>query len=500
MTPNRRQFLKSSSLLAAGSALSGCATLDTSGSYDDWDATQMGSLVRAGHITPTELLNEALVRLQSWNPGLNAVVMTHLDFARSEIEKGVNGPLAGVPFLIKDLNTYLGGTVTSEGSRFFANAVAERDSYLVERYRKAGLVIFGKTATPEFGKNTVSETLLWGDTRNPWNLAHSPGGSSGGSAAAVAAGILPVAHGNDGGGSIRIPASACGLFGLKPSRFRTPLGPAKGDGNGMATQHVISRSVRDSALLLDISRGPEPGGYGSIRAPQRTYFEEVGRAPGKLRIGLMKTPVIDVPVDPECVEAVEKAALLCQSLGHSVEEVTLPVDGMATYMAAGNLLSLSSNLSIQAREKVLGRKVTENDIEPINWARYHQYKNVSGEEILAARSLQVKVHWQIAEFMKNYDIILSPTLPILPAKVGELGPRQPQAVVDQKSSMYSLFTLLYNFTGQPAMSVPLHWSRSGLPVGVQFAGRYAEEGTLLRLAAQLEQAAPWWDKRPSLPV
>ena len=500
MPHSRRQFLKSSSLLAAGASLPGCASLDTSGSYDDWDATQMAHLIRAGHVTPGELLDEALRRTKRWNPLLNAIVMEHADFARREIEAGVSGPLAGVPFLLKDLNTYLAGTVTSEGSRFFANAVAERDSYLVERYRKAGLVIFGKTATPEFGKNTTTETLLWGETRNPWNTDYIVGGSSGGSAAAVAAGILPVAHGNDGGGSLRIPGSVCGIFGLKPSRFRTPLGPAGGDGNGMSTQHVMSRSVRDSALLLDISRGPEPGGYGSIRAPERPYFEEVSRATGKLRIGLMKTPVIPVPVDPECVAAVENAARLCESLGHRVEEVTLPVNGMEAYLAAGKLLSLSSNVAIQAREKVLGRKVTEKDIEPINWARYHQYKNVTGEEILAARSLQVKVHWQMAEFMKNYDVILSPTLPVLPAKIGEMGPKQPMKQVEQLASMYSLFTLLYNFTGQPAMSVPLHWSANGLPVGVQFAGRYAEEDVLFRLAAQLEEAAPWWNKRPSYPA
>ncbi|MBB3046852.1 Asp-tRNA(Asn)/Glu-tRNA(Gln) amidotransferase A subunit family amidase [Litorivivens lipolytica] len=460
----------------------------------------MAYLVRTGQVTPTDLLNEALQRTRQWTPLLNAIVMEHTEFARREIAGGVSGPLAGVPFLLKDLNTYLEGTVTTEGSRFFAEAVAARDSYLVERYRRAGLVIFGKTATPEFGKNTTTETLLWGETRNPWNPDYIVGGSSGGSAAAVAAGILPVAHGNDGGGSLRIPASVCGLFGLKPSRFRTPLGPAGGDGNGMSTQHVMSRSVRDSALLLDVSRGPEPGGYGSIRAPERPYFEEVGRAPGKLRIGLMKTPVIDVPVDPECIVALEKTARLCESLGHHVEEVELPINGMEAYLAAGKLLSLSSNLAIQAREKVLGRKVTEQDIEPINWVRYHQYKKVSGEEVLAARSLQVKVHWQMAEFMKNYDVILSPTLPVLPAKIGQMGPKQPMKQVEQLASMYSLFTLLYNFTGQPAMSVPLHWSANGLPVGVQFAGRYADEDVLLRLAAQLEQAAPWKDRRPVLPV
>ena len=499
---SRRDVLQGAGILAAGTALggSGCATTRSISEYSQWDATEMARLVRGGQITATELLNEALAQQARWNPILNAVVMNHEQFARSEIARGVHGALAGVPFLIKDLNTYLGGTITTEGSRFFNDAVADRDSYLVERYRKAGLVIFGKTATPELGKSTVTETLLHGETRNPWNPEYVPGGSSGGAAAAVASGIIPVAHGNDGGGSIRIPASMCGLFGLKPSRFRTPLGPARGDGGGLSTQHVISRTVRDSALLLDVSQGPELGAYGSIQAPQRLYVEEVGRKPGALRIGLMRSPVIPVPVHHECIAAVEKAARLCEQLGHQVEEITLPINGLEAYQAAGFILSLNGDLSIRQREKALGRKVTEQDIEPINWQRLQQYGNNSAEQFADARRIQVQVHWQIAEFMQNYDVLLSPTVPDLPVKVGSMGPRAPIDIVNQKASVFSLFTLLYNFTGQPAMSVPLHWSESGLPVGVQFAGRYAEEDMLLRLAAQLEEAQPWAQRRPLFPA
>ncbi len=500
-TYSRRKVMQGAGVLAAGSLLttSGCATTRPISEYGQWDATEMAALVRRGQVSPSELLNEALARLAKWNPVLNAVVMKHEDLARANIADGLSGPLAGVPFLIKDLNTYMAGTVTTEGSRFFRDAIAKHDSYLVERYRRAGLVIFGKTATPELGKSTVTETLLWGDTRNPWNTDYVPGGSSGGSAAAVAAGIVPAAHGNDGGGSIRIPGSMCGLFGLKPSRFRTPLGPANGDGGGLTTQHVISRSVRDSALLLDISRGHEPGAYGSIAPPERPYVDEVRRKPGTLRIAMMRRPVIPVPVDPQCSAALEKAAALCASLGHSVEEVTLPINGMEAYLAAGKILFLNSHLAIHRREQQLGRKVTADDIEPINWLRYQKYKKLTADELNEARSLQVKVHWQIAEFMRNYDVILSPTLPVMPAKVGEMGPNQPIEVVDKLASMVSLFTLLYNFTGQPAMNVPMHWSPEGLPVGVQFAGRYAEEGLLFRLAAQLEQEAPWAHRRPDFP-
>ena len=466
--------------------------------YERLDATALAALVRSGEVTPGELLDEALARLARGNPRLNAVVIDHAERAGRTAAGRLAGPLAGVPFLVKDLNTYLAGTVTSEGCRFFADAVAERSSFVVERYERAGLVIFGKTASPELGKSPVTESLLWGDTRNPWSLAHTPGGSSGGSAAAVAAGIVPAAHASDGGGSIRIPASACGLFGLKPSRFRVPLGPGKGDGGGLSTVHALTRSVRDSALLLDLSQGPEPGGYGGIVAPERPYVDEVGRAPGALRIGLLKKPVVDAPVHPECLKAVDGAARLCTSLGHHVEEVTLPIDGLAALTAAGLILSLGSSVAIRSREKALGRAVTEQDVEPITWTRMQQVANASGEQLAQARNLQVKVHLQLAELMQRHDVILSPTLPVLPARVGELGPRRPIADFDREAAPYSLFTILFNFTGQPAMSVPLHWSADGMPVGVHFAGRHGEEALLFRLAGQLEQAAPWFDRRPAL--
>jgi Asp-tRNA(Asn)/Glu-tRNA(Gln) amidotransferase A subunit family amidase len=315
----------------------------------------------------------------------------------------------------------------------------------------------------------------------------------------VAAGIVPAAHGNDGGGSIRLPASACGLFGLKPSRFRVPLGPGKGDGGGLSTVHALTRSVRDSALLLDLSQGPEPGGYGGIAAPAGPYVEEVRRSPGALRIGLVKQPVFDVPVHPECLEAVENAAGLCASLGHRVEELTLPIDGREALAAAGLILSIGSTVAIRNREQVLGRAVTQEDVEPITWTRMQQYAPASAEQLAQARNLQVKVHLQIAELMQRCDLILSPTMPVLPARVGALGPRRPIAEFDREAAPYSLFTILFNFTGQPAMSVPLHWTPNGLPVGVQFAGRIGDEALLFRLAGQLEEASPWFDRRPVHP-
>jgi Asp-tRNA(Asn)/Glu-tRNA(Gln) amidotransferase A subunit family amidase len=497
----RREVLVIGAGLVATAAAGGegrAAPASRIAEYDRLDATALAALVRKGDVTASELLDEAIARTERWNARLDAVVIRHDDLARTAAQGRLAGPLAGVPFLIKDLNTYIAGTVTSEGCRFFADAVAERDSFVVERYRKAGLVIFGKTASPELGKSPATESLLWGDTRNPWNTEHIPCGSSGGSAAAVAAGIVPAAHGNDGGGSIRLPASACGLFGLKPSRFRVPLGPGKGDGNGLSTVHALTRSVRDSALLLDVAQGPEPGGYGSLAAPERPYVEEVGRSPGALRIALVRKPPFDAPVHPECAKAVDDAARLCEGLGHRVEEVRLPIDAVEAYTAAGLLLSLSSTVAIRNREKALGRAVTPQDVEPITWTRMQQYANASAEQVLQARSLQVKVHLQLAEFMQRHDAILSPTIAVLPGKVGSLGPRRPIADFDREASAYSLITMLYNFTGQPAMSVPLHWTPDGLPVGVHFAGRYGEEALLFRLAGQLEQAAPWFDRRPVL--
>jgi amidase len=499
----RREVLAVGAGLVAGAAAGGpvgAAAGAGGDEYERLDATAMAALVRKGEASARELLDEALARLAKWNPLLNAVVIDHADRARKTAAGRLEGPLAGVPFLIKDLNTYLAGTVTSEGCRFFADAVAERSSFAVERYERAGLVVFGKTASPELGKSPVTESLLWGDTRNPWNPAHTPGGSSGGSAAAVAAGIVPAAHGNDGGGSLRIPASACGLFGLKPSRFRVPLGPGKGDGGGLSTVHALTRSVRDSALLLDLCQGPEPGGYASIAPPERPFVEEVGRAPGALRIGLVRRPILDLPVHPECAKAAEQAARLCESLGHRVEEVALPGDGREVMASAGLILSLGSNVAIRGREKAVGRAVTQQDVEPITWTRMQQVAPATGEHLAQARNLQVAVHLRMAELMQRHDVLLSATLPVLPAKIGELGPRRPIEDFDRVAVAYSAFTMLFNFTGQPAMSVPLHQSPDGLPVGVHFAGRYGEESLLFRLAGQLEQAAPWADRRPTLPA
>lgn len=349
----------------------------------------------------------------------------------------------------------------------------------------------------EFGGTGTTESILFGDTLNPWNLQHSAGGSSGGSAAAVAAGILPLANATDGGGSIRIPASCCGLFGMKTSRGRTPHGPKK-PASTMSVIHAVSRSVRDSAALLDATMGPEPGQ--TLIAPVQTgsYLNAVTRPPRTLRIGLIKTPVTHSPVDPECSLAASNAAKLCADMGHQIEEVQLPIDPREFFGATGIVMGAGTVQRVQNRERQLGRKVTEDDLEPIIWQRYHDNRAITGEQLANAQDTIGRITRQIAELQQRYDILLSPTLATPPVEIGKLSLNQDRAAYQKEAITVSAFTMLYNATGQPAMSVPLHWTPKGLPVGVMFAGRYGDEMTLYQLAGQLEQASPWFDKVPRL--
>jgi Asp-tRNA(Asn)/Glu-tRNA(Gln) amidotransferase A subunit family amidase len=340
---------------------------------------------------------------------------------------------------------------------------------------------------------------LWGATRNPWNRDHSTGGSSGGSAAAVAAGIVPVAHASDGGGSIRIPASNCGLFGLKVSRGRNPRGPDAIEGwMGLSVQHVISRSVRDSAVLLDISQGPEPGSRVVPLVGAASYTVGHRQPPRKLRIALWDTHIYGAVVHPDCKEALARTAKLCESLGHHVEPAAprLPVPEMGAGMGA--MTSTGMLVQVQGREKLLGRKATEADIEPINWKSLQEAAKRSAEELYRARATFDRVGQIIDEFLKTYDLILSPTTAVPPPMIGELSLDQPFEKFVPAAINASPFTAVFNMSGNPAMSVPLHWNKEGLPIGTQFAGRFGDELTLLQLAAQLEHAAPWAARRPAL--
>ncbi|MCB1690486.1 MAG: amidase [Halioglobus sp.] len=491
--------LVAAAALSIGSAVRAAAS-NTAMSFEEYrskDALALAKLVREGEISATEVLEMAISRANAVNPEINCIVEQLYDRARHEARKGLpQGPFTGVPFLLKDLGMALKGTVTTQGSRFFSDWVADYTSTIVERYQQAGLVIMGKSASPEFGGTATTESILFGDTRNPWNLEYSAGGSSGGSAAAVAAGILPLANATDGGGSIRIPASCCGLFGMKTSRGRTPHGP-KQLASTLSVIHAVSRSVRDSAALLDATRGPEPGQTViAPRPPGNNYLDAVSQAPGSLRIGLIRTPVTHSPVDPQCELAAANAAKLCENLGHKVEEVQLPLDPAEFFGATGVVMGADTVVRIQNRERELGRKVTVNDLEPLMWDRFIKYKSLTGEEVINAQTALGGIARSIALLQDNYDVLLSPTLASPPVKIGKLSLNQEYGPYEKEAISASAFTMLSNATGQPAMSVPLHWTPGGLPVGVMFAGRYGDEWTLYQLAGQLEKASPWFDKVP----
>lgn len=500
--PTRRDFVKTGLITTAALGIApytlSANTVMSFEEYRSRDGLALAELVRKRDVTASEVLELAIARANKVNPQINCIVEELYDRARKETSGHLpQGPFTGVPFLLKDLGMALQGTVTTQGSRFYKDWVADYTSTIVERYQQAGLVIMGKSASPEFGGTPTTESTLFGDTHNPWNLQRSAGGSSGGSAAAVAAGILPLANATDGGGSIRIPASCCGLFGMKTSRGRTPHGPKKLS-SPLSVIHAVTRSVRDSAALLDATMGPEPGQTLIAPAPAGSYLSVVTRPPKALRIGLVTTPATRSAVDPECAAAASNAAKLCISLGHHVEEIDLPIDPGEFFGATGTVMAAGTTLRVQNRERQLGRKVTKNDLEPIIWKRYHANKDYSAEKLASAQDTLGRIARQIALIQQRYDILLSPTMAKPPVELGKLSLNQDQAAYQQEAISASAFTMLQNATGQPAMSVPLHWTPDGLPVGVMFAARYGDEMTLYQLAGQLEQASPWFAKVPSI--
>jgi amidase len=488
--------------------------------YDQYDGLGLAKLVKKNEVSAAEICEEAITRIERVNPALNAVVTPMYDLARKAVSKTLpDGPFTGVPFLLKDLLGEFAGVPQTMGSRACKKYIPAWDSELVKRYKQAGLVILGKTNTPEFGLLPYTEPELHGPARNPWNPDHTPGGSSGGSAAAVAGGMVPLASANDGGGSIRIPASCCGLFGLKLTRGRTPSGPEPGKTwQGAISEHVISRSVRDSAAILDATQGPDVGAPFIIQAPQQPYMQEIVKDPGCLRIAYDTQSPIDTEVHPECVQAVEHTVRLLESLGHDIEEARPDIDGQALAKSFLTMYFGEMSALIDGLELILGRKVKQSDVEPLTWTL-----SLLGRTYSAGHFVKAMREWELAgrimgRFHKNYDIYLTPTLAYPPVKIGELKPKPIELIllkavntlglggllkasgVTDKLAVENLtkvpFTELANFTGQPAMSVPLYWTTDKLPCGVQFVGRYGDEATLLRLAAQLEEAQPWFDKRP----
>jgi len=495
--------------------------------YDQFDGTGLAELIKEGKISRLEVCEEAIRRAEKLNPKLNAIVTKTYELAR-ETAKGLSNdaPFSGVPFLLKDAHHALQGFPMSCGSVLLKTYVPRNDAEIVRRFKKAGLVILGKTNTPEFKLAYVTEPKAFGPTRNPWNPDYSCGGSSGGSAAAVASGIVPFASATDEGGSIRVPSSYCGLFGLKPSRGRNPVGPDfDEEWDGMSQSHVITRSVRDSAAMLDAVSGVEEGAPYGVPDKIRPFIEEVDSAPGKLRIAFYMRAAYGKNIHPECVAAVEHACKLLSSLGHEIVEAEPAFreeDAALDYsiVVIGNAAALVDKLT-----QIHGRSRARRDLELSNYTMYSIGRSLKALDFVKAKRRWRQFGTTMDQMLNRYDMLLTPTLGEPPVPVGSQQPgredlfsmkvissfvgrmilssrKLSSTILEQFVSTMMKgqmpFTFIANITGQPAMSVPLHWSADGLPCGVQFIGRYGDEARLLRLAGQLEKAQPWFDRRPLL--
>lgn len=468
----------------------------TSDEYQKLDAIGLAELVRRGDVRPMELLHLAVRCKEGVNEKINAVSTSLTDYAEKQIHSGLpGGAFKGVPFLLKD-QIDVRGLPTRRAARLLENHVAMGDATVVARLREAGFTFFGKTNMPELGLNVTTEPKLTGPTINPWNREFSAGGSSGGSAAAVAAGMCPVASATDGGGSIRIPASCCGVFGLKPSRGRIPFGPDHGEGWGGMTAHgVVTRSVRDTAALLDVLSGPEVGDPYYLEAAPGTFLQATRMKPGRLKIGVVNTPPADTVVHKECRDAVTDAVSLLAGLDHECIETSYPIDGAELRDAAGTIIRAKVYAGLEQIADERGSPLTRDDVEAATWMIHAAGKDTSVRDYTEAIETIHRIGRQMGEFMSRFDVVLSPSLAEPPIKLGVLNTETTdgRALFD-RMRRFSPFCNLFNATGQPAMSVPLYWGSHNLPIGVQFSARFGDEITLLKLAAQLEAARPWWQR------
>ncbi|HEY1059032.1 MAG TPA: amidase [Limnobacter sp.] len=486
--------------------------------FDQYDALGLAQLIAAGQVTPLELLEESIARTEKVNSRINAVIRPMYDISRKRGGEAFSGPFAGVPFLLKDLVASYAGVEMSSGSRFFKGFVPAQDSEYVRRFKQAGLNIFGKTNTPEFGITPSTEPELTGPSRNPWDPLRSPGGSSGGASAAVAAGIVPMASASDGGGSIRIPAACCGLFGLKPTRGRVPSGPEQADGwFGFIAEHVISRSVRDSAHMLDALQGNYPGQLLRTAPPADSYASALEKKPKKLRIAYSTDPALGESLHPDCKQGVLETVKLLEGMGHVCEEVKLPIQREEFIYAYSVLICAEMAATVAEGERLMGKTAKAADFEARTWALAKLGKSFSAGDVAKAMWTLDQFSRQWMTFFEPYDALLTSTLGDLPIHVGGLRPTAQELIelkalaylpigfiAKQKDFVLKAGRRIYNYcsqtipanvTGQPSMSVPLHWNAQNIPVGMMFTGRWGEEDVLFNLAAQLEQAKPWFDRR-----
>jgi amidase len=494
--------------------------MTTFSNYSAHDGVGLAELVARGEVTARDLVETAIERIEAVNPELNAIVHRMYRHARAAVEEGLpDGPFKGVPFLLKDLIALYEGVPTTGSCRFFEDDVARHDSELVRRYRRAGLVVVGKTNTPELGIVPVTEPELRGPTHTPWRLGYNSGGSSGGSAAAVSAGIVPIAHGGDGGGSIRIPASCCGVFGFKPSRGLNPLGPDHSESwRGLAGEHVITRSVRDSAAMLDATAGPDENAWYPLAKSTESYRSATERDGPRLRIAFTTTPFMPASVHADCAAAAEDAAKLCESLGHHVESRSLEIDQVRFATDFLTTVAVCTSATITAESARLGRAATRRDFEDTTWILKMLGESISAAAYEVAFGRLQELTRRVNAAFSQFDVLLTPTLGLPPQRNGELAPRGLEArlqklvvagnlrpvlrargLVEQLASkVYAFipFTPLANVTGQPSMSVPLMWNAQNLPIGAMFTGRIGDDRTLFALAGELERARPWKNRRP----
>jgi amidase len=469
--------------------------------YEQYDALGLADLVRRKEVTPDELLEAAITRVEARNPAVNAVTMKLYDYGRKAIANGLpDGPFRGVPFLMKDLTSPVAGVRMTRGSRFFADTPpSSADSEHVKRLKKAGLVIFGRTNTCELGLSLTCEPQLHGPTRNPWNVAHISGGSSGGAAAAVGARMLPMAHASDGFGSIRAPAACCGLVGLKPTRGRNTFAPFSGEGlGGVSTEHAVTMSIRDSAALLDATRGAGPGDPYVAPAPAGPYLQEAGTNPGKLKIAWTAAAPNGAKVDAECLRLLAQTVKLCADLGHHVEERNPEIDRAAVVPTFLTLASANTVVNLDGHPTA-GRSAREEEVERITWLTAKMGENVSAPDYVRATQAAHRLGRQMAAFHADWDVLLTPGLSSPAVKLGWLDMMMEDVNEYWRRVFdFSPFTVWFNLTGQPGLMLPLAQSAGGLPLAVQLVGRFGDEATLIRLGAQLEAARPWFGRKPAL--
>ncbi|MBI4596542.1 MAG: amidase [Candidatus Tectomicrobia bacterium] len=489
--------------------------------FHKYDSLTLAEMVRTKQVTALQLVEEAISRIEARNPNLNAVIYKMYDQAHSTAKGDLPDCLfKGVPFLLKDLIATYEGIPTGCGNRLMKNIPMPHDSEIVRRFKAAGVIILGKTNTPEFGLLPITEPELFGVTRNPWDLNRTPGGSSGGSAAAVAARMVPLADGGDGGGSIRIPASCCGLFGLKPTRGRTPTGPDLGElWHGFTQEHVISRSVRDSAAMLDAIAGPDVGAPYFAPLQVRPFLQEVTTAPGCLRIAFTSHPFLGRTVHDDCQRGLESTVRLLQQLGHEVIEAAPHIDGEEFSIAFLTIVAAETRATIEWASDLAKRKIAMANFEGSTYVLGLLGKTLSASSYSKASNYLQMTAREVGRFFEQYDVLLTPTLSKPPLLIGELKPSGAESAMikligylnagwllnvlglikpmAQQAFDFIPYTPVFNVTGQPAMSVPLYWNEAGLPIGMHFVGRFGDEATLFRLAGQLERAQSWFDRAPA---